>query len=146
MKQTWFCHTKGCPKKAVYKYYCELHKEQGMCNADGCNEYQRRGLYCDIHGQRHKRNGHTNITMNEKGAGSINTAGYRLLTINGKRVYEHVYVAEKALGKSLPPNAVVHHMNEDPADNHTPFNLILCPDQAYHMLLHKRMRDMKYNG
>lgn len=59
---------------------------------------------------------------------------------------EHILVAEKALGKKLPVDAVVHHMNKDPADNFTPFNLIVCPDQAYHMLIHRRMRDYEMFG
>lgn len=45
-----------------------------------------------------------------------------------------------ALGKSLPTKAVVHHMNEDKLDNR-PENLVICPDQAYHMLLHKLLRE-----
>jgi hypothetical protein len=55
------------------------------------------------------------------------------------RVLEHVLVAEKALGKHLPPGAVVHHVNGDRADNQNS-NLVICEDQLYHMLLHKRAR------
>ena len=54
-------------------------------------------------------------------------------------VYEHVIVAERALGKYLPPKAVVHHANRDRSDNR-PENLVICQDHAYHMLIHQRMR------
>lgn len=45
-------------------------------------------------------------------------------------VYEHILRAEKALGKLLPRGAQVHH--------HTATQLVICQDQKYHRLLHKR--------
>jgi HNH endonuclease len=56
--------------------------------------------------------------------------------VNGY-VYEHVLVACQALGKALPPKAEVHHVNGRRADN-APQNLVICPDNAYHTLLHVR--------
>ena len=47
-------------------------------------------------------------------------------------VYDHILKAEKALGKPLPLKAVVHH--------HTPEQLVICQDQAYHLFLHQRKR------
>lgn len=60
-------------------------------------------------------------------------------------VYEHILVAEHALGHFLPLHALVHHVNQDPRDNR-PCNLVICEDQAYHMLLHKRLRGYLANG
>jgi len=69
------------------------------------------------------------------------THGYRVRfrRIDGKNLcfYEHIEVAEKALGHPLPPKAIVHHVNEDPLDNR-PSNLVICPNQAYHLLIHQR--------
>lgn len=54
-------------------------------------------------------------------------------------VPEHVLVAEGVLGRYLPAGAVVHHVNEQRADNR-PINLVVCQNNAYHHLLHRRTR------
>ena len=52
---------------------------------------------------------------------------------------EHILIVEAILGKPLPAGAQVHHVNEDRRDNrHT--NLVVCPNQKYHALLHQRTR------
>lgn len=57
----------------------------------------------------------------------------------------HVLIAEKALGKPLPKGAVVHHADGDKKNN-TPSNLVICPNEEYHQLLHARMRAKKDCG
>lgn len=69
--------------------------------------------------------------------------GYVLIKIGNELVYEHRVLAEKALGKPLPKKAIVHHMNS-PDDNHGAFKLVICPNQAYHFLLHKKMVEVGY--
>lgn len=54
-------------------------------------------------------------------------------------------VVEKAVGKYLPKQIVVHHVNEIKNDDR-PENLVACENQAYHMLLHQRMRALKVCG
>ena len=51
-------------------------------------------------------------------------------------------VAEKALGKPLPKGAEIHHYGK--RDDNT--KLVICQDQAYHKLLHRRMRAIKACG
>lgn len=48
-------------------------------------------------------------------------------------------MAEQALGHALPPQAVIHHVNEVRSENR-PGNLVICEDRAYHLLLHQRLR------
>ena len=55
----------------------------------------------------------------------------------------HRMRAERALGYPLPRKAVVHH-----ADGSTRADapLVICENQAYHALLHMRMRVLKAGG
>ena len=68
---------------------------------------------------------------------------YQLVRVDedGRARYrcEHLVIAEAVLGRPLPDGAVIHHANADGSDNRKS-NLVICQDQAYHMLLHKRMR------
>jgi hypothetical protein len=61
--------------------------------------------------------------------------------VEGKRI--HVLRAEKALGRSLPPKAVVHHADGSMSDDAP---LVICENQAYHRLLHARMNIQRAGG
>ncbi len=54
-------------------------------------------------------------------------------------VSEATLVAEKALSKYLPLDAVVHHVNRNKKDNR-PNNLVVCQNNVYHLLIHRRQR------
>ena len=54
-------------------------------------------------------------------------------------VYEHVLVAEHALGHPLPNGAEIHHANGIKDDNRNA-NLVICENHEYHHELHVRRR------
>lgn len=49
----------------------------------------------------------------------------------------HKALVERILGKPLPVGAEIHHVDGD-GHNNDPRNLVVCPDHAYHALLHRR--------
>lgn len=72
-------------------------------------------------------------------------SGHIGVSKDGRWEYEHILIAERALGKPLPPGAQVHHADCNPANN-TNSNLVICPTDAYHKLLHRRIRAMAACG
>jgi hypothetical protein len=86
------------------------------------------------------------IKGHRKTTPKINDRGYRYVyEPNHKRanntgyIREHILVAEKAVGKSLPIHSVIHHVG-DKLDNN---NIVVCENQAYHDLIHQRERAYK---
>lgn len=152
------CSVEGCNKALKYLGMCGMHYKRwwrhgdvhycdnrttitnfAKCLVEDCEERGAWKGYCPIHYNRMYKYNRTYRVIAPRGCGTINSGGYIVLTVNGRRVYEHVLIAEKALGRKLPLDAVVHHIDLDPSNN-DPNNLVICPDQAYHMELHMRMR------
>lgn len=73
-----------------------------------------------------------------RGTGGVHSSGYFMRTVAGVARFEHIEIAERTLGKPLPPHAIVHHADGNKLNN-APTNLVICPDAAYHRLLHRRM-------
>lgn len=95
----------------------------------------RKGL-CHSCSIRLYRKGYIDRDVAPAGSGTINTAGYRVVTVNGEREYEHRIIAKARLGE------IVHHKNENKGDNN-PDNLQKFKSQAEHMKEHARMRKEK---
>lgn len=118
-----------------------------VCSAVGCDsiaDHPVSGL-CHMHYKRVQRTGSLEQTMRQRGTGTVTTHGYVAVAKDGKKKQAHVLIVESILGHALPPGAVVHHVNEVKTDN-TPTNLVVCPSNAYHKLLHQRMDSLKACG
>lgn len=49
--------------------------------------------------------------------GFINNWGYRMVSVNGRRTYEHIFVIEQHIGRRLEKGEEVHHVNRNKLDN-----------------------------
>src|SRR5215469_11739427 len=119
-------------------------KPKVPCSVYGCEKHGVSRGMCMIHYGRWFRHGGTESRNPTYGAGrTISWDGYVRIWMGTKHekayVMEHILVAEKALGRKLPPKAIVHHVNGIRGDNR-PENLVICQDQAYHLGLHRRQR------
>ena len=57
----------------------------------------------------------------------------------------HKVIAEKVLGRPLPKDAEIHHADGNGLNNQHS-NLVICPDHAYHALLHRRQKALDACG
>ena len=156
------CAVDGCSTVASRKGWCDKHyrrwlrrggvdvvlphgRVRGTCAVAECDRpHASRGL-CDMHYRRFLTHGDPALgafALNPEG--SKRWDGYRVKSVKGKQRQVHTLVAEQALGKPLPPDAVVHHVDEDRSNN-AANNLVICPDRAYHAALHKRMRQLNWS-
>ena len=119
------------------------------CSVEGCDRRAIAKRMCRLHYYRVKRLGGTGpagLMLSPKGSGHIDQDGYRMMRVEGgRRVAAHILVAEAALGRRLPAGAQVHHVNGQRDDNRGE-NLVICPDGAYHALLHRRERALDACG
>ncbi len=110
-----------------------------ICSVGGCTSVARGRGMCNLHRLRVKRNGDPLVVKRRpQGAGTI-ASGYVYHSRNGVKKAEHVEIAERALGRPLKNEELVHH-GDGVRLNNDNGNLIICPNKAYHFLLHRRMR------
>lgn len=101
-----------------------------------------RGHQPKAHGSRHhKWNGGQRVGRN----GYIEVRSPSHPRSHNGYVYAHVLVVEAALGRPLPGKHPIHHVDEA-RQNNTNGNLVVCENDAYHKLLHKRQRALDACG
>lgn len=86
---------------------------------------------------------------NWKGGRYVDSQGYIQIfkpghhrAYNNRYIYEHIFIAEKVLGKPLPLKAQIHHYGAK--DNNA--QIVICQDVEYHKLLHIRTEALNTCG
>lgn len=116
------------------------------CWAEGCGRKVLAKGLCFKHYARDRRNGSPLVLQNAPaGAGTVRPDGYRSFRRGGVETLEHRLIAERALGKPLPKGVEVHHVDLARGSK-DPGALVICPDRAYHRLLHQRADAMEACG
>lgn len=117
-----------------------------LCRVHGCTSRRDgKSSMCGKHRRRLRLYGDVHKTKNNPPGVGFVAFGYRATQINGKKKFDHVRIVESVLGRALSEGAVVHHANGNRSDNRKE-NLIVCPNRAYHNLLHARMRARDATG
>lgn len=109
-----------------------------ICIIEGCDAIATRRNMCNKHYRRTRKHGDPHKTIYAAhGTGARHNSGYWMFEIAGRSVLRHVLIAERALGRRLPKGVEIHHVDGN-RGNDNPSNLVICPDKAYHALLHVR--------
>ena len=132
------CEVEGCDRLVSAKGRCPMHYERlrrglpddrpevirapkgqrTICAVGDCGRNVVGQGFCAKHYQRWQRHGDPGVVkIAERGTGSINSGGYRKISVGGRRILEHRCVMERHLGRLLLPTETVHHINGDKLDN-----------------------------
>mgnify|MGYP000915328673 FL=1 len=121
-------------------------RKKNICAVPDCGAFCFGLGFCNKHYLRFKKYGDPLAGHRRaRGSGGYNSLGYHVSMDKGRQRLTHILIAERVLGKPLPAGAVVHHANCDPSDNRNE-NLVICPDQRYHLLIHRRTRAFEATG
>lgn len=91
-------------------------KDRGCSVADCPRAFYARER-CHHHYKQAMKSGEITRTQGERGRGTINKQGYRIIYRDRKAYPEHRLVMAECIGRELHPWETVHHINGDRLDN-----------------------------
>lgn len=112
-----------------------------ICSVDGCGKEKYQGkAFCRSHQRSFVLYGDPLMRLhNRKPIIGLTNRGYINIQENHVRKLAHVRIAEKAIGRELKGGECVHHIDGNPSNNENQ-NLVVCPSNKYHFLIHRRQR------
>lgn len=134
------CAGPKCDKPVRSKGLCPAHYTQqangqeltpvrqfqprgGPCSVEACDREAEVEGMCRTHRVRYLRGDPDwNAPVKPKapnGTGWVDDKGYRYVTVDGRQVREHRWLAEQILGRSLRKTEEVHHVDTNPSNNTT---------------------------
>jgi len=118
------CDTKPKSRGLCHAHYSKWRRENryrlraGTCSVRRCKEPHYAKGYCEKHYYAWKRYGDPkHAVRSSKGEGTITKEGYRVISVEGKRIFEHRKVMEDFVGRPLRKDEQVHHRNGKKLDN-----------------------------
>lgn len=125
---------RDCGKKSTVKKSSPLNKEVYLCKKCASKVTVK---------QAHKAvllKGKQPSRISDRGYVLIYAPEHRLAPADGY-IREHWLVVDSVIGEAFDPSKghVVHHIDGNPGNN-SKENLLVCPSQAYHQMIHKRKR------
>lgn len=147
------CPVTDCDREVKAGGYCIMHYKRQKRNGttdrvlrqyslgarcEHCGSFGRNGRlvkgFCHACYLRQFKKGYVERDIAPQGSGTLTKAGYRVITVDGKREYEHRHYMGARKGE------VVHHKDGDPSNN-DPDNLEILSSQSAHMKLHAAKRE-----
>lgn len=117
-----------------------------FCSVPNCQKPVYGFMLCNKHYQRFKKHGDPLINKrNTRVVTGENSYGHIYTKVNGVTKAAHVRIVESVIGRNLVGTEIVHHVDGNPGNNNNA-NLVVCPSQAYHFLLHRRQRALDATG
>lgn len=74
----------------------------------------------------------------------LSSHGYKRITINGQRIYEHRLIAEQILGRKLSKEESIHHIDLNKINNDKN-NLFICENEKEHQKIHQSANSLALN-
>jgi len=136
------------------------NKQKATRKCDECGLIEETNIYLILRGRK-RRNSNTDLCKkcsnsikykkpqtggyyHKNFKHGISSSGYKRISINGVRNYEHILIMEEYLGRKLQKGEYVHHINLNKIDNKIE-NLFLCKNRKIHSNIHYGMQVLGIN-